>query len=64
MTTPKKPEVEAKEAPAAELRGTLIKRLAVAGVLVAFLLGTLAFFDYLATSTPEVKSASLRPSGV
>ena len=53
MATPKKPEVEAKEAPVAELRGTLIKRLAVAGVLVAFLLGTLAFFDYLATSTPE-----------
>lgn len=37
---------------AADLRGTLVKRLAVAGVLVAILLGVLAFFDYLAT-TPE-----------
>ena len=35
-----------------EIRGKLIKRLAVAGVLVAGLLGMLAFFDYLAT-TPE-----------
>lgn len=36
---------------AGELRNTLVKRLAVAGVLVAVLLGVLAFFDYL--STPE-----------
>ncbi|MCH2222151.1 MAG: SPOR domain-containing protein [Dechloromonas sp.] len=33
---------------AGELRGQLTKRLAVAGVLVAMLLGILAFFDYLA----------------
>lgn len=53
MATAKTPASEAKEAPVTELRGTLIKRLAVAGVLVAFLLGTLAFFDYLAKTTPE-----------
>ena len=33
---------------AGELRGQLVKRLAVAGVLVAILLGVLAFFDHLA----------------
>lgn len=38
---------------AADLRGTLIKRLAVAGVLVAVLLGVLAFFDYLASPPDE-----------
>lgn len=32
-----------------ELRRKLVKRLAMAGVLVAVLLGVLAFFDYLAT---------------
>lgn len=32
-----------------ELRRKLIKRLAMAGILVAILLGVLAFFDYLAT---------------
>ena len=37
---------------AGELRGQLLKRLAVAGVLVAMLLGILAFFDYLA-NPPE-----------
>lgn len=37
---------------AGELRGQLTKRLAVAGVLVAMLLGILAFFDYLA-NPPE-----------
>lgn len=36
-----------------EIRGKLIKRLAVAGVLVASLLGMLAFFDYLATAPEE-----------
>lgn len=46
------PENQAAETSAGDLRGTLIKRLAVAGVLVAVLLGVLAFFDYLAT-TPE-----------
>jgi len=40
-----------------DLRGTLVKRLAVAGVLVAVLLGVLAFFDYLATpEEPETPS--------
>lgn len=43
---------------AADLRGTLIKRLAVAGVLVAVLLGVLAFFDYLA-SPPEEPEAQV-----
>lgn len=39
-----------------DLRGTLIKRLAVAGVLVAILLGVLAFFDYLASpDEPEAE---------
>lgn len=41
---------------AADLRGTLIRRLAMAGVLVAVLLGVLAFFDHLAT-TPEEPEA-------
>lgn len=41
---------------AGELRGQLAKRLAVAGVLVAMLLGVLAFFDYLA-SPPEESEA-------
>lgn len=45
-----KPEVAADNA--TDLRNKLIKRLAVAGVLVAILLGVLAFFDYLA-SPPE-----------
>ena len=42
-----------------ELRGKLVKRLAVAGVLVAVLLAILAFFDRLATPDepePEVFS--------
>ncbi|WP_265946178.1 SPOR domain-containing protein [Dechloromonas sp. A34] len=38
---------------AGDLRGTLIRRLAVAGVLVAILLGVLAFFDYLSTAPEE-----------
>lgn len=41
---------------AGELRGQLSKRLAVAGVLVAMLLGVLAFFDYLA-NPPEDSEA-------
>ncbi|MBS1191131.1 MAG: Sporulation related protein [Rhodocyclaceae bacterium] len=46
--TSKEPEV------GGDLRNTLVKRLAVAGVLVAVLLGVLAFFDYLATpEAPE-----------
>ena len=35
-----------------ELRNTLLRRLAMAGVLVAILLGVLAFFDHL-SSVPE-----------
>lgn len=52
----KKPEVPESENNASEMRGKLIKRLAVAGVLVASLLGMLAFFDYLST-TPEEPEA-------
>ena len=40
---------------AGDLRGQLAKRLAVAGVLVAILLGVLAFFDYLANSPDEAE---------
>lgn len=47
---PKSPEVDDE---ASELRGKLIKRLAFAGVLVAMLLGTLTFFDYLASPPDE-----------
>lgn len=48
-----KPEVTEPEESAADLRNKLIKRLAVAGVLVAILLGVLAFFDYLSTPPEE-----------
>lgn len=48
-----KPEVSENEAGPGEIRGKLITRLAVAGVLVALLLGVLAFFDYLATAPDE-----------
>lgn len=51
-----KTEEQPAEDNAGELRGTLIKRLAVAGGLVAVLLGVLAFFDYLA-SPPEEPEA-------
>ena len=47
---PKSPEVDDD---ASELRGKLVKRLAFAGVLVAMLLGTLTFFDYLASPPDE-----------
>lgn len=47
------PEVSENEEHARELRGKLIARLAVAGVLVALLLGVLAFFDYLANPPDE-----------
>ena len=50
-----KSETAAMEDPAGELRGTLVRRLAVAGVLVAVLLGILAFFDYLATPPEETE---------
>lgn len=46
------PEVSENEAGSGEIRSKLMARLAVAGVLVAVLLGVLAFFDYLA-STPD-----------
>ena len=41
------------ESPSGELRGQLARRLAVAGGLVAVLLGVLAFFDYLANPPQE-----------
>ncbi len=41
---------------AAELRGTLVRRLAVAGVLVAILLAVLAFFDHLASAPDETEA--------
>ena len=41
------------ESGAREIRGKLVTRLAVAGALVALLLGVLAFFDYLSTATDE-----------
>lgn len=40
---------------AGDLRGQLVKRLAMAGVLVAILLGVLAFFDYLANPPDEAE---------
>ena len=52
----KTPDAPKPENNAGEIRGKLIKRLAVAGGLVASLLGMLAFFDYLAT-TPEEPEA-------
>jgi len=47
------PEVSENEAGSGEIRSKLMARLAVAGVLVAVLLGVLAFFDYLATAPDE-----------
>jgi len=47
------PEVSENEVGAGEIRSKLMARLAVAGVLVAVLLGVLAFFDYLATTPDE-----------
>ena len=47
------PEVSENEAESGEIRSKLLGRLAVAGVLVAVLLGVLAFFDYLATVPDE-----------
>ncbi len=47
------PEVSESEAGSGEIRSKLLARLAVAGVLVAVLLGVLAFFDYLATAPDE-----------
>lgn len=41
------------EANPSEMQGKLIKRLAFAGLLVALLLGVLAFFDYLAAPPDE-----------
>lgn len=45
----------------ADLRGTLIKRLAVAGLLVAVLLAVLAFFDYLAAPEEPEPTIYTRP---
>lgn len=44
-------------AAAGEVRSQLAKRLAVAGVLVAILLGVLAFFDYLANPSDDADQA-------
>lgn len=44
-----------------DLRSTLAKRLAVAGVLVAVLLGVLAFFDYLASPEEPEPVVFTRP---
>ena len=49
------PENSEHEAAAGEIRSKLLGRLAVAGVLVAALLGTLAFFDHLATTPDETE---------
>ena len=49
------PEVAENEAGAGETRGKLLGRLAVAGVLVAVLLGVLAFFDHLATAPDDAE---------
>lgn len=46
----------AAETSTGELRGQLVKRLAVAGSLVALLLGVLALFDRLATTSDEPES--------
>ena len=46
-------EVAENEAGSGEIRSKLITRLAVAGVLVALLLGVLAFFDYLSTAPDD-----------
>lgn len=50
--TPKPPETDA----AVALRNKLIRRLMVAGGLVALLLAVLAFFDYLATPPEEAEA--------
>lgn len=49
------PENSESEAATGEIRSKLLGRLAVAGVLVAVLLGTLAFFDHLATAPDETE---------
>lgn len=51
---PAAPAVGSATSPAPdELRGTLLKRLAVAGLLISLLLGTLAIFDHLAAPPEE-----------
>lgn len=51
--TEKTEAAPAAEQGAGELRGKLVTRLAMAGLLVAVLLGILAMFDYLATAPDE-----------
>lgn len=51
---------EVQEEGAIDQRNKIVRRLAVAGVLVAVLLGVLAFFDYLAT--PPVEEPEDGPS--
>lgn len=47
---------ESADEDAGELRGKLLRRLAVAGVLVALLLGVLALFDYLSNPPDDDES--------
>lgn len=47
------PEISDNDDGAGDLRGKLVGRLAVAGLLVALLLGVLAFFDHLANPPEE-----------
>ncbi len=54
--TEKTEAAPAAEQGAGELRGKLVTRLAMAGLLVAVLLGILAMFDYLATAPDESES--------
>ncbi|MBS1143971.1 MAG: hypothetical protein H6R14_1377 [Proteobacteria bacterium] len=49
------PKVPENDEGAGEVRSKLMARLAIAGVLVALLLGVLAFFDYLATAPDETE---------
>lgn len=49
-TTAPDPVIEEQEEDPNRLQGMLLKRLVVAGGMVGVLLGTLAFFDYLASS--------------
>jgi DedD protein len=51
-----KPQIPPTDDPVAELRGKLVKRLAVAGILVAILLGVLTVFDYLSAPMEEAEA--------
>lgn len=51
------PSASEKNTETGEVRGQLVKRLAVAGALVAILLGVLALFDRLSTTSEETEEA-------